>query len=35
MNEELERILYGSGHGLIEILSWNVPGGTDENCEKS
>lgn len=24
-----------SGHGLIEILSWNFPGGTEEVHEKS
>jgi hypothetical protein len=26
--------LEGSGRGGIEVLSWNLPGGTEENEEK-
>jgi hypothetical protein len=31
MNDELERILEGSGRGLIEIRCWYLTGGTEEN----
>jgi hypothetical protein len=24
----------GSGHGLIKVLPWHLPGGTEENREK-
>jgi hypothetical protein len=35
MKVKLEKGLKGSGPGLIEIISQNVPGGTEENHEKS
>jgi hypothetical protein len=31
MNDKLERIFEGSRPGLIEILSQNLPGGTEES----
>jgi hypothetical protein len=34
MNNELERIFEESCHGLIEVLSWHLPGGTEENHGK-
>jgi hypothetical protein len=33
MNDE--KHLEGSCHDLIEVLSWHLPGGTDENHRKS
>jgi hypothetical protein len=34
MTDELERILEASSHGLVEVLSWHLPGGTEKNHEK-
>jgi hypothetical protein len=34
MNDELERVLEGSGRGLIEVLSRHFAEGTEENQEK-
>jgi hypothetical protein len=30
VNDELKNV-EGSGHGLIQILSWNLPGETEED----
>jgi hypothetical protein len=34
-DDELESIWNGSGCRLIEVLSWNLPGGIEENHEIS
>jgi hypothetical protein len=34
MSDELQRILAGSGRGVIEILSWKLPGGTEKNIQE-
>jgi hypothetical protein len=34
MNDEFERMLEASGHGLLEELSQYLPGGTVENHKK-
>jgi hypothetical protein len=34
MTDELERILEGSGHGLLEVLIQNFPGQTEEITEE-
>lgn len=34
MNDELERILEGIGHSLIEVLAGHFPEGTEQNLEK-
>jgi hypothetical protein len=33
VNDELGRIWKEAVHGLIKILSQNLPGGTEENCK--
>lgn len=35
MNDEWEKDLKGSGHGLINVLHINLPGWTEENIEKT
>jgi hypothetical protein len=34
MFSELEKGLETSRHGLIVVISWHLPGGTEENHEK-
>jgi hypothetical protein len=34
MNGELEKIFKAIGRGLIEVVSWNLPGWTEKNHEK-
>jgi hypothetical protein len=30
-DERIGKDLEGNGHGIIEVISWNLPGGTEEN----
>jgi hypothetical protein len=35
MNNELEKDSKGSGRDLLDVISWNLPGGTGQSHENS